>query len=358
MAYESSLWFVFDIDGVLTSGSILTDGVGNIQKSLNMKDIDAIYELSRMGCRIVAITAEKDRITEWISKRFPWDGFYDGMSDKKEQLGYVINKYQITKENLFYVGDGKKDLEAFELAGTTICPADAIADIRNRANFCLKGNAGSGALWDLIAIASVRQSLMNNNGIQVQGTETTNMWLQNLEEHKRIVALMDNSDIVDQITKSAEAICKAIKCGKKIVLFGNGGSAADAQHIAAEFVGRYRVDRDAWNAVALTTNSSIITAIANDFDYSHIFSRQVSAIVNKGDVIIGISTSGQSENVINGIREACKHGAFTIMLTGGNANTSIADLTVCVPSLQTPNIQEMHILIGHFWADYTERNII
>ena len=222
----------------------------------------------------------------------------------------------------------------------------------------MKGNAGSGALWDLIAIASVRQSLMNNSGIQIQGAETTNMWLQNLEEHKRIVALMDNSDIVDRITKSAEVICKAIKCGKKIVLFGNGGSAADAQHIAAEFVGRYKVDCDAWNAMALTTNSSVITAIASDLDYSHIFSRQESAIVNKGDVIIGISTSDQSENVINGIREACKHGAFTIMLTGGNVNTSIADLTVCVPALQTPNIQEMHILIGHFWVDYTERNII
>lgn len=120
----------------------------------------------------------------------------------------------------------------------------------------------------------------------------------------------------------------------------------------------YKVDCDAWNAMALTTNSSVITAIASDLDYSHIFSRQVSAIVNKGDVIIGISTSDQSENVINGIREACKHGAFTIMLTGGNVNTSIADLTVCVPALQTPNIQEMHILIGHFWVDYTERNII
>lgn len=355
---ESSLWFVFDIDGVLTSGSITIDGSGTIQKSLNMKDIDAIYELSRMGCRIIAMTAEKDRITDWISKRFPWDAFYDGVKDKKEKLADVINKNQIAKENLFYVGDGKKDVLAFELAGTTICPADAISDIKYKADYCLKGNAGSGVLWDLIEIASMYQSRKGSNRIHIKDVGAKNLWLQNLEEHSRVVALMGNSDIVEQLVKSADAICGAIKDGKKIVLFGNGGSAADAQHIAAEFVGKYKVDCGAWNAVALTTNSSILTAVANDFDYSHVFERQVYAIVNQGDVVIGISTSGQSENVVNGIKAACKQEAYTIMLTGGNTRTSIADLTICVPSLNTPNIQEMHILIGHFWADYVERSFV
>lgn len=355
---ESSLWFVFDIDGVLTSGSITIDGCGTIQKSLNMKDIDAIYELSRMGCRIIAMTAEKDRITDWISKRFPWDAFYDGVKNKKEKLADVINENQIAKENLFYVGDGKKDISAFELAGTTICPADAISDIKYKADYCLKGNAGSGVLWNLIEIALMSQSRKDSNRIHTKEVGARKLWFQNLEEHSRVVALMDNSDIVEQVVQAGDSICRALKDGKKIVLFGNGGSAADAQHIAAEFVGKYKVDRDALNAVALTTNSSIITAIANDFDYSHVFERQVSAIVNQGDVVIGISTSGQSENVVNGIKAACTREAYTIMLTGGNARTSVADLTVCVPSLHTPNIQEMHILIGHFWADYVERNLL
>lgn len=358
MEKKSSLWLVFDIDGVLTSGSIIVDGSERIQKSLNMKDIDAIYELSRMGCHIIAMTAEKDSITEWISNRFPWDAFYDGVKDKKEKLSNLINKNQIAKENVFYVGDGKKDISAFELAGTTICPADAISDIRDKADYRLKGNAGSGVLWDLIEVVSLRQNQNDSNTLHIQASAAKKMWLHNLEEHNRVIARMDNSDIVEQIVKAADSISSALKNGKKIVLFGNGGSAADAQHIAAEFVGKYKVNRDSLNAIALTTNSSVITAIANDFDYAHIFTRQVSAVVNQGDVVIGISTSGQSENVINGIKEARKRGAFTIMLTGGIAKTSIADLIVSVPTLQTPNIQEMHILIGHFWADYAERNLL
>lgn len=259
METKSSLWFVFDIDGVLTSGSIIVDGSEHIQKSLNMKDIDAIYELSRMGCHIIAMTAEKDSITEWICNRFPWDAFYDGVKDKKKKLADVINKNQIAREKLFYVGDGKKDLLAFELAGTTICPADAISDIRNKADYCLKGKAGSGVLWELIDIVSSRQHQKDSNTLHIQASAPRKMWVQNLEEYNRVVARMNNSDIVEQIVNSADVICSALKNGKKIVLFGNGGSAADAQHIAAEFVGKYKVNRDSLNAIALTTNSSIIT---------------------------------------------------------------------------------------------------
>ena len=141
----------------------------------------------------------------------------------------------------------------------------------------------------------------------------------------------------------------ALSKGNKILLCGNGGSAADAQHIAAELVGRYKTERRGLPAIALTTDTSTITSIANDFGYSKIFERQVEAIANKGDVLIGISTGGTSLNVINALKIAKNLECKTIGLSGkggGNFN-DICDINIIVPSDDTARIQEMHILIGH-----------
>ena len=147
----------------------------------------------------------------------------------------------------------------------------------------------------------------------------------------------------------------AVQNGGKILLFGNGGSAADAQHIAAEFVGRFRLNREAMDAIALTTNSSALTAIANDFDFEWVFARQVSALADAKDVVIGISTGGFSKNVIAGLLEAKKAGAYTVLLTGQNHAAESADTVIAVPSEDTPRIQEIHILVGHFLAEYVEK---
>jgi D-sedoheptulose 7-phosphate isomerase len=142
----------------------------------------------------------------------------------------------------------------------------------------------------------------------------------------------------------------------KVVLFGNGGSAADAQHIAAEMVGRFKVERGALPAIALTTDTSIITAVGNDYGFDCIFERQVEAFVDPGNVVIGISTSGNSANVIKGIEKAAYIGAHTIGLTGGDggALAEIVDVALIVPSHDTPIIQEAHIIIGHIICDLVE----
>jgi len=151
---------------------------------------------------------------------------------------------------------------------------------------------------------------------------------------------------------------KTILNGKKILIFGNGGSAADAQHIAAELTGRYKKERRGLPAIALTTDTSALTAIGNDYGYSRIFERQVEALANPGDLLIGISTSGNSENVIKALELGKEIGCASIGLSGrdGGAMNRVCDLNLVIPSNDTPRIQEMHILIGHIICQAIENS--
>ena len=175
---------------------------------------------------------------------------------------------------------------------------------------------------------------------------------ESIEVKRRIVERM-----VDQIAEAADMLVQSLRKGGKVILFGNGGSAADAQHIAAELVGRFKMERRALPAIALNTNSSVITAIGNDYDFTLSFSRQVEALVKEGDVAVGISTSGNSSNVIYALKRASELGAKTIALTGktGGMLASVADLAIIVPSDDTPRIQEAHITIGHVLCDLVEK---
>jgi D-sedoheptulose 7-phosphate isomerase len=155
--------------------------------------------------------------------------------------------------------------------------------------------------------------------------------------------------VIGPLEIAAELCIKSLKNEGKILIFGNGGSAADAQHFAAEMVGKYKEKRKGLPAIALTTDTSALTSIGNDFGYAHIFDRQVEALANNGDVVIGISTSGRSENVINALKLSQLIGCKTIGLSGANggAMNEICDVNLIVPSEDTPRIQEMHIVIGH-----------
>jgi len=166
---------------------------------------------------------------------------------------------------------------------------------------------------------------------------------------------------VEVIAQIAKEIIDAYKRGNKVLWFGNGGSAADAQHLAGELVGKFYLKRKALASIALTTNTSELTAIANDYDFNQVFARQVEALANPGDVVVGISTSGNSLNVIKGIEEAKHRGAITIAFTGasggklkGNRNV---DYLLTVPSRDTPHIQESHIMVGHIICYLVEKEL-
>lgn len=161
--------------------------------------------------------------------------------------------------------------------------------------------------------------------------------------------ILFDSQLINTIEKAAEVITKTYQNNKKTLLAGNGGSAADAQHIAGEFVSRFYFDRPGIPSIALTTDTSILTAIGNDYGYEKLFSRQIQALGNEGDIFIGISTSGNSPNVVAALEECKKKGIYTIGLTGqaGGEMAELCDITIKVPSMETPRIQESHILIGH-----------
>ena len=171
--------------------------------------------------------------------------------------------------------------------------------------------------------------------------------------------IAEDPELMSVIIKIAEIIIEAYRNGKKVILFGNGGSAADAQHITAELVGKYYVDRDPLPAVALTTNTSSLTAIGNDYSFDIVFARQLKALGQKGDVVIGISTSGNSENVIQAFKVAREMGLITVGFTGksGGKLRSVADHCLCIPSDDTPRIQEGHITIGHIICEIVEREL-
>jgi D-sedoheptulose 7-phosphate isomerase len=184
------------------------------------------------------------------------------------------------------------------------------------------------------------------------------MFSRVLNEH--LACFKSLAQLSEEITSAGRMLADSIKNGKKILICGNGGSASDAQHFAAEVVGRFTRERTAWPAIALNTDTSLITAVANDYSYSEIFSRQVEALGVAGDILIGISTSGQSENVIRAAIKAQEKRMQTIALVGNEGGKLVAhaDISVIIPSEVTARIQEAHIFILHFWAEMIESTLI
>jgi len=164
---------------------------------------------------------------------------------------------------------------------------------------------------------------------------------------------------IESIVEISQLMIDCLRKGGKVIVFGNGGSASDSQHIAAELVGRFKKDRSALAGIALTTNTSILTSLANDYGYDVVFSRQVEALGKKNDVVLGISTSGKAKNVALGIKQAKKMGIKTVALSGGDGGelVKLADVSLLVPSNITARIQEAHITIAHIICEMIEQEL-
>lgn len=175
-----------------------------------------------------------------------------------------------------------------------------------------------------------------------------------LAEHQAVMTQLES--LLPQISAVAQLLRDCLKQGGKILLMGNGGSAADCQHIAAEIVGRYKRERRGLPAIALTTDTSILTSVGNDYGFEFIFSRQVEALCGPLDVVIGLSTSGNSANVVRAIETAKQIGATTVAMTGGSGGklAGLCDFNLVMPSSDTPRIQEAHIFIGHVVCELVE----
>lgn len=339
---------VLDIDGVITDGTVIIDSRGNEQKQVNLKDIDAIFELHRKGYKLAAITGEDTEIVGYFERRFPWEYFYRGNKTKREAMEQIEAGTGIPRENICYVGDGKYDVEPLSYAGLGVCPANAIDRARQAADIILQQDGGKGCLWELVSILE-QYNDPDNPG---------HYFYKRLEEHEDIFKKMaSDQELMSSVMGIAKEIMDLFQKGGQVFLCGNGGSAADAQHIATEFISRFYKERPAMNAEALTVNTSTLTAIGNDYSYERVFARQLEAKARPGDMLIGISTSGRSKNVLEALRFAQKHGMRTAMLMGDHdvrELEGLCDFTVKVPSRITPRVQEAHIFIGHTVAEYVE----
>ena len=342
---------VFDIDGVLTDGSILVDSQGKEQKRINIKDIDAIYELHRRDYLLAAITGEQTEIVDYFRNRFPWDRFITGCKKKLAAVKDMCQELAVSLEQTAYVGDGKYDLEVLPLVGMSICPADAILEARLTCDVVLHRNGGDGCVWELLPILKTDR---NPGSSEAYFTSRVN-------EHMLAFKRMASDQTLMQSTMElGKALVERLGEGGHLFLCGNGGSAADAQHIAAEFVGRFYRERPALSAEALTVNTSILTAISNDYGYERIFTRQLEAKAKTGDALIGLSTSGYSNNVLEALRYARRFGLLTVVFTGDMYPVELdelCDYILAVPSSITPRIQEAHIFLGHMIAEYVEYSL-
>lgn len=179
---------------------------------------------------------------------------------------------------------------------------------------------------------------------------------QRFLDHLEVAQAVMDSGILEQIARIAAAIKKALAAGHKVLFCGNGGSAADSQHLAAEFVGRFQKERRGLPAIALTVDTSILTAVGNDYGYDKVFARQVQALAQAGDVLIGISTSGNSANVVQAIELARSMGVYCAGMTasGGGKMAALCDECIAVPAKVTARAQEMHILIGHILCELVD----
>jgi len=186
----------------------------------------------------------------------------------------------------------------------------------------------------------------------------TQFVISELHQSARLLEQLSNETVTD-ICALGDLLVERLSAGNKVMIFGNGGSAADAQHFASELVGRYRLDRAPLRALSLNTDTSIMTSISNDYGFSEVFSRQVRALASQGDVVIGLSTSGQSENVIAGLTAAREMKAHTVALIGSNnlGVCEIADLVICVPSDETARVQEAHGVIIHILCHIVEKTL-
>ena len=274
---------IFDIDGVVTDGSVIINEDGSEQKRVNLKDIDAIFELKNRGFVLAAITGENSPIVKYFENRFPWDYFYCGKKNKVEIIKEMEEKSKICANEMCYIGDGKYDVDPLLYVDLGICPRDAIDRAKMAAKIILQNKGGEGCLWEVISILEDYNNDENSH----------NYFYKRLEEHSNIFKFMaSDKKLIGDVIDIGDEIINLFKEKGQIFLCGNGGSAADAQHIATEFVSRFYKERKALNAEALTVNTSTITAISNDYSYERIFVRQLEAKAREGDILFGISTSG------------------------------------------------------------------
>jgi len=353
---------VLDIDGVITDGSVSIDVQNRETKRYTYRDVDAVYRAHKENLTLALVTGEDSKIVHVIAERLSVKNVITGAKDKQAALEDLSKRLNVPLNEMCYVGDSDRDAPALAIVGMGFAPADGSELAKQAATAILSHKGGDGAVAEVVGIlldATSEQAPEANIPANRKGNYDFGSRLADIVNESISVKQKVAGSLTDQMSVASEWIIETFRAKNKLILFGNGGSAADAQHMAGEFVGRFYIEREAWAAVALTTDTSILTALANDYDFDSVFARQVEAIARTGDLVIGLSTSGNSPNVVRGIEAAKSRGVRTIGMTGqgGGRMREVCDLTLAVPSKVTPRIQESHITMIHAICEVVESTL-
>ena len=326
--------------------TVFTNGCFDI---IHPGHVDLLTRARALGDRLVVGINSDDSVRKMKGEGRP---FVDQESRKATLLGlesvdevYIFD--ELTPEELIRKINPNVLVKGGDWSPDEIIGADLVhANGGEVHSLPLLEGYSSSSIVDLIRI-------QNPTHGRVQTTQSSGSAIENsLDQHLELIQLIRSSQL-EVIWECAELIFETFKNGKKVLIVGNGGSAADAQHIAAEFVGRYETDRIALPAIALTTDTSSLTALANDFDFDRVFTRQIDALASEGDLLIAISTSGTSSNIIAAVMSARNRGCRILGMTGseGKKLAGLSDACLLIPSRRTARIQEAHITVAHIWCE-------
>jgi D-sedoheptulose 7-phosphate isomerase len=344
---------LLDVDGVLTDGTVRCSARGDEEKSLFMRDVDAVFEARRRGLLVGLVTGEDTPWVDFVAGRLAVQSVARGAKDKLAAVRQLAADAGVGLDAVSYVGDADRDTPALAAVGLGLAPHDASAEARRAAAVVLASTGGRGAVAEAVELAlRWHQRASTAESRDATGPAADEDALAGLREQiaETVTVQQAMADTLGpEILQASRLVVRALAEGGKVLIFGNGGSAADAQHMAAELVGRFQRDRAGLPAIALTANSSIVTALGNDFGQAEIFARQVEALGRPGDVAVAISTSGNSPNVVEAARRARALGLRVVALTGagGGELGPLADACVAVPSSSVARIQEAHAVVIH-----------
>lgn len=333
---------VLDIDGVLTDGTVsLVDD----ERRLFLRDLDALTRVRRAGIEVAFLTGESEASAGRMVTRCGGGRARYDSKDKASALEGIAAGATLPLEAVCYVGDAERDAPALRRAGLGLAPADASQAAREAADRVLAAGGGRGAVEEAVGLL-----LAAGREVAPPGEGESLADLVHAELKSAAAGLADLAgERGAALGRAAAEIVEALSSGRRVVLCGNGGSAALAQHAAAELVGRFVRERRPLPALALTADSAVTLALGNDYGFERIFERQVEALVQPGDVIVGMSTSGRSDNVARALIAGRRLGAWTIALVGASSGQvgDAADTCVIFPSASTARIQEMHLAALH-----------
>jgi D-sedoheptulose 7-phosphate isomerase len=342
-----------DVDGVLTDGSA-NDAGPTEGKRFSFQDLDAITRVKRAGVTVAIVTGEQGPSVDGIAARFGVERVVRGAKDKAAAIDALASDLGVPLEAVCYIGDGDRDAPALSRVGLGLAPANATPSAKAAVDRVLTLPGGGGAVAEAVRLLEELESDTTKLPAFERAMGAT--VLESISAHQQLLV-----DSLPTLGRIAQIFIRAIRTKHRILLFGNGGSAADAQHVAAELVGRFARERDPWSAIALTTDTSILTAVGNDWEFAQVFARQVRALGRPGDVVVGISTSGTSPNVLRGLEAGQEVGAMTIGFTGAGKGAATlrtrCDVCFTAPATKTPRIQELHLLAWHAICGTVEQDL-